>query len=502
MTWRGRHLAWRRNWWLIAALAAFSAGMLVLMGTADVVPYTQSRALARQTRVDGAEKQKAITQARGLPGKNITNPVDVFDRSIVHTVTISMTLLEYDAMVTAYQRDALKTWHPATVVIDGVTIKRVGVRLKGNSTLFGLRYSGPESPPSPGGIAASLGVITSDEPYKLPFLLRFDEFVAGQRYQGVNEIALRTSGGFGGDATQLTELVANVLTEESGQPFLRSSTTGMSFNGNREGFYLLVEHPDDYWARRTIAGRQQPALYKAIVGARFRYVGEDPALYAKVFNQKAETQDIGPRPMIRFLRFIEESTDRAFAARLHQHLDVEQFARYLAFHNIVVDPDSLAGTGNNYYWLYDPKTRNMTIASWDQNLAFGRLGFGGAPYRPYYEDGSGIPSSVQNLPGLEDLVPGGAIGEPNLLVTRFLETPEFRALYERTYRALYERIMASGRANDLLDQLAGLIEPATTERNLVDPATFQSDLARNLTFIADRIEYLETVAPIIDRPGG
>jgi hypothetical protein len=62
--------------------------------------------------------------------------------------------------------------------------------------------------------------------------------------------------------------------------------------------------------------------------------------------------------------------------------------------------------------------------------------------------------------------------------------------------------MASGRANDLLDQLAGLIEPATTERNLVDPATFQSDLARNLTFIADRIEYLETVAPIIDRPGG
>jgi hypothetical protein len=62
--------------------------------------------------------------------------------------------------------------------------------------------------------------------------------------------------------------------------------------------------------------------------------------------------------------------------------------------------------------------------------------------------------------------------------------------------------MASGRANDLLDQLAGVIEPATTERNLVDPATFRSDLERNLAFIADRIEYLETVAPIIDRTGG
>lgn len=496
MTWRGRHLAWRRNWWLIAALASFSAGMLVLMGTEEVVPYTQSRALARQTRIDGAEKQKAITQARGLPGKNITNPVDVFDRSIVHTVTITMAPLDYDAMVTDYQRDALKTWHPATVVIDGVTVNRVGVRLKGNSTLFGLRYSGPESPPSPGGIAATLGVITSDEPYKLPFLLRFDQFVAGQRYQGVNEIALRTSGGFGGDATQLTELVANVLTEESGQPFLRSSTGGMSFNGAREGFYLLIEHPDDYWARRTIAGRQQPALYKAIVGASFRYVGDDPALYAKVFNQQAETQDIGPRPMIRFLRFIEESTDREFAARLGRHLDVDQFTRYLAFHNIVVDPDSLAGTGNNYYWLYDPKTRRMTIASWDQNLAFGRLGFGGAPYRPYYEDGSGIPSFAQNLPGIEDLIPGGAIGDPNLLVTRYLETPKFRELYDRTYRQLFEQMLASGRATDLVHELGAVLNPATTERNLVEPARFDSELERNLTFIADRIEYLRTVAPV------
>jgi spore coat protein CotH len=496
MTWRGRHLAWRRNWWLIAALASFSAGMLVLMGTEEVVPYTQSRALARQTRIDGAEKQKAITQARGLPGKNVKNPVDVFDHSIVHTVTITMAPFDYDAMITDYQRDALKTWHPATVVIDGVTVNRVGVRLKGNSTLFGLRYSGPESPPSPGGIAASLGVITSDEPYKLPFLLRFDQFIAGQRYQGVNEIALRTSGGFGGDATQLTELVANVLTEESGQPFLRSSTGGMSFNGARAGFYLLVEHPDDYWARRTIAGRHQPALYKAIVGARFRYVGDDPTLYAKVFNQQAETQDIGPRPMIRFLRFIEESNDRAFVARLDRYLDVEQFTRYLAFHNIIVDSDSLAGTGNNYYWLYDPKTRRMTIASWDQNLAFGRLGFGNTPYRPYYEDGSGIPSFARNLPGIENLVPGGGFGEPNLLVTRFLETPKFRELYDRTYRQLFEQMLASGRAAELLRELAAALTHATTERNLVEPARFESDLDRNLTFIADRIAYLETVAPV------
>jgi spore coat protein CotH len=206
--------------------------------------------------------------------------------------------------------------------------------------------------------------------------------------------------------------------------------------------------------------------------------------------------------MIRFLRFVETSSDREFAEHLDERLDVERFARYLAFHNILVDPDSLAGTGNNYYWLYDMKTRRMTIASWDQNLAFGRLGFGGAPYRPYYEDGSGIPSFVQNIPGLEELIPGGGIGEPNLLVTRFLETPKFRKLYDTTYRSLFEQLMTSGRVEELLRELATVVAAANGERALVDPATFAGDIERNHTFVADRIAYLETVAPIVETPVG
>ncbi|MEX0663251.1 MAG: CotH kinase family protein [Acidimicrobiia bacterium] len=492
MTSRSRHLAWRRNWWLIAALSSFTAGMLVLMGTEKVVPYTTSKSLAAQTKVDGAAKAKTITAARGLPGKNINNTVDAFDHSIVHRVSISMSTTAYDAMILDYQVDGVKTWHVATVVIDGVRIKNVGVRLKGNSTLIGLRNSGPNPA---GGIAASLGTLSPDEPQKMPFLLRFDEFVAGQRYQGVNELALRTSGGFGGDASQLTEYVANVLTEETGQPFLRTTTTGMTFNGSPEGFYLLVEHPDDYWARRMIPGTQ-PAVYKAIVGASFHYVGAEPALYVNVFNQQAETLDLGPGPMIEFLRFVEESTDREFEAHLADRLDVEQFARYLAFHNILVDPDSLAGTGNNYYLLYDPKLRRMTFAAWDQNLAFGRLGFGGGPYRPYYEDGSGLGSLAGNIPGLEELIPGSALGEPNILVTRFLASPKFRAVYNEAYRELFKSMLKAGRATALLDELGTVIRKANEERNLVDPARFESDLERNHSFIADRVEYLLTLPPV------
>ncbi len=487
---RSRHLAWRRNWWLIVALGGFAATMLVLMGTDVVVPYTSSKSLAAQTKADGAAKAKTIAAANGPQGHNITNAVDVFDLGVFHTIEITMVPAEYAALITNYQRDGLKTWHPATVVIDGVRINKVGIRLKGNSTLVGLRYSGPESPPNPGGLAAILGKITSDEPHKIPFLLRFDEFVTGQRYQGVNELALRTAGGFG-DATQLTELLANLLTKESDQPYLRTAGSGMRFNGSPEGYFLMIEHPDDYWAQRMISGNRDPAIYKATPGASFHYVGEDPALYEKVFNQQAETQDIGPRPMIDFLKFVETSSDEQFAAKLADHLDVEEFARYLALQNLIVDPDSFAGTGNNYYFLYDPKSRLMSIAPWDQNIAFGVLG--GSQYKPYYEDGAALPVAFANAGNVEELNDGGTgLGEENILMRRFFDTPKYLELYDQTYRELFELLLNSGRIDEIMSEVVPPIQAGAAARDLLDPAAFDRAVAGKSRFIASRIEYLLT----------
>ncbi|MEX0663250.1 MAG: CotH kinase family protein [Acidimicrobiia bacterium] len=479
-------------------MSSFTAGMLVLMGTEKVVPYTTSKSLAAQTKVDGAAKAKAITEARGPQGHNVTNIVDMFDIGLVHTVEITMDPTEYDAMITDYQRDGLKTWHSATVVIDGARLDQVGLRLKGNSTLIGLRYSGPESPPNPGGLAAIFPRITADEPYKMPMLLRFDQFLPGQRYQSVNELALRA--GSLGDSTQLTELLANLLTKESGQHYLRTSTAGMSFNDSREGYFLLVEHPDDYWAQRMIPGRLEPAVYKAVPGASFHYVGDDLARYENVFNQQAETRSLGPAPMIEFLKFVETSTNEVFAAKLADRLDVKEFAQYLAFHNLIVDVDSFAGFGNNYYFLYDPKTRRMSIAPWDQNVAFGTLG--GARYRPYYEDGAAIPSFALDVDAIDELNDGGTgLGEENILMRRFFDTPKFRELYDETYRELFELLLRSGRADELALELGAAIQDDAAARNLVSPSAFDGAAAGKRAFIASRIEYLVT-HPIIAGEGG
>ncbi|MBM3670981.1 MAG: hypothetical protein FJW86_02160 [Actinobacteria bacterium] len=489
MTWRSRHLAWRRNWWLFAALTAFTAGMLVIIGNDTVVPYTASGSLAAQTQLDGTQKAKVRADAVKQQGANVTNAIDMFDLDVVHTVDITMAPAEYDTMITDYQRDGLKTWHPATVVIDGARLEDVGLRLKGNSTLIGLRYSGPESPPNPGGLAAIFPRILATEPNKMPMLLRMDYFVAGQRYQGVNELALR-AGSFG-DSTQLTELLANFLTKESGQHYLRTSAAGMSFNNSREGYFLLVEHPDDEWAQRMIPGTQEPALYKATPAASFHYIDEDPASYASVFNQQSESIDIGPGPMIDFLRFVDRASDEQFAAELEDRLDVKEFAQYLAFHNLIVNGDSFAATGNNYYFLYDPKTRKMSIAPWDQNVAFGMLG--GAQYKPYYEDGAVIPEIGRDIEGIDELNDGGTgLGEENILMRRFFDTPKFLELYNETYRELFERLLRSGRVDELARELTAAIQDEAATRNLVAPSSLEGAAEGKRRFIEERIEYLLT----------
>src|SRR5262245_6438105 len=103
--WRTRHLAWQRNRWLIVGLGVFTACILVLRGSQKVVPYTVSPSLAANTRIDGAVKARVRA-----PGHNVQNVVDAFDVGIVHKVRITMDPAEYDAMITAYQRDGVKGW--------------------------------------------------------------------------------------------------------------------------------------------------------------------------------------------------------------------------------------------------------------------------------------------------------------------------------------------------------------------------------------------------------
>ena len=57
--------------------------------------------------------------------------------------------------------------------------------------------------------------LSADEPENLPWLISFDEFVEGRRFQGHSEIAVRPSGA--SSTAALNEAVSLTLVAQSGQ---------------------------------------------------------------------------------------------------------------------------------------------------------------------------------------------------------------------------------------------------------------------------------------------
>lgn len=540
-----RRTRWRRHWPLPTALVAVSALLITVVGTWMVMPYVGAGGSS------GAER---------LTGRNIENAdgIDPLDDRLVHTIEVEIDQHDYETMITDHRLEGLKEFVPVNVTIDGTRLKRVGLRLKGNSTLFNLfigvdlremakqggGFGGgarmgrplpgvPDPPPTtttvtsagagPGAGAGETTEFTLPEfpepvgfpdPTTLPYLFQFDEYVPGQTYQGRRQLALRGDAPLA-DTSLHPEAIVNRVLLDLGEPTTVQSYTGVSFNGGPERLLLLSEVPDDEMAERSFPGRRG-ILYKTQTGAPFRYLGPHPTDYIKWFEVDAGIRQYDLQPLIAFLRFLSESDDATFAAELPQHMDVAQLARYLAVHNLLVNADSLAGIGNNFYLWYDLDSRRFQVVSWDVNGGLGRITIGAdaVTYSPYYDDpvsfggrdqakggekrpqirGSMLPGPKNGATGM---IPSGVSLEENLLKIRFFKTPTFKALYEQTYRDLYRQVLADGLAYDRLTQYDRMLtEALATRPSLVDAQEYRALADSNLAFLTQRRDALRDRAPI------
>jgi spore coat protein CotH len=435
----------------------------------------------------------------------------LFDDTVVHDLDIELDQEAYDAMIDTFTSTGDKEWITATVTVDGQEIRDVGLRLKGNSSLSGLRGGGAggdgaaaedagaagdaaddqaadatgdrQQRGGPGGGPA--GGATADEPESLPWLVRLDKFVAGQSYEGLTEFVIRSNS----SETSLNEAVALELVGLAGLATQEAASTRLSVNDSEEQLRLLVENPGEEWDERTFDA--DGILYKAEAGGDYSYRGDDPAAYVDVFDQESGgTEDL--TPLMDFLEFVNDADDATFAAELGTHLDVAAFADYLAVQELIANQDDIDGPGNNSYLRYDSTTGRFTVVTWDLNLAFGGLGgggFGGGGFgggeRP---DGAGAPPAGELPDGWEpptgDLPegrvppadgdgagpstdelraafpgggPGGGPGGSNVLVERFLATPAFAQEYETSLTELRAALYSSGEAQAVLDRWSTLL---------------------------------------------
>ena len=329
-----------------SSLAMTSAGLMLFTGCA-------AGSDASSTAADGAETALLSSSVADIDQSDTdTADVDLFDSSVVHTISVDFDQADYDAMIDTFTTAGDKEWISATVIIDGVVYEDVGLRLKGNSSLFGLTSA------------------TSGNPEDLPWLIRLNKFVEGVDHQGYEDIVIRSNS----TETALNEAVAQELLALAGLASQDAIATAFTVNGGETELRLAVENPDEEWYEDHFTD-EDGLLYKADSEGDYSYRGDDAEAYTDVFDQEVGDDDMAP--LIDFLDFINNSDDATFAEELGERLDVDAFATYLAFQDLIGNADDIDGRGNNSYLQYDTNNEQFTVVSWDLNLAFNTANVGG-----------------------------------------------------------------------------------------------------------------------------
>ena len=417
--------------------------------------------------VDDAEDGTRDSSASSSTTTTDHSGVALWDHTLVHDLVLEFDQADYDAAIQAYVGSEDKVWIEATVTIDGATYQQAGIRLKGNSSLFGLRnQAGGGQAGGPGGGPG--GPADSSAPETLPWLVRLDKYVDGQAHQGMHDLVIRSNN----STTAINEAVALELLGLAGLATQQAVHARLTANGRGPVLRLVIEHLDDEWDAEnfTDAG----VLYKAESGGDWSYRGDDHASYEDVFDQETRTDEDLLDPLLGFLDFVNNSTDSQFEGDLGNQLEVDAFATYLAFEALVDNFDDIDGPGNNSYLRWSEVTNRMTVVAWDHNLAFGGVaGAGGMP------GGGAIPGGQGGQGGMPaGGGPGG--GRPgstaNPLTTRWAEVAEFTAMVQAASSRLQADLYDSGAGGQIVDRITTLLTAQAAD--LVDAATVASDASR------------------------
>lgn len=431
-------------------------------GVVAVVMLSSCSTTDAESLAVASDGQIAISQENVDTASDAPSDSSLFDSSRVHTIGIDFDQDEYVEMIDTFVNTGEKDWIAATVVVDRVTYKNAGVRLKGNSSLFSLTQE------------------TAENPEDLPWLLRLDKYVDDQNHEGYNDIVIRSTS----TETALNEAVALELLDATGLAAEQAIATTFTVNGGETELRLAIEHPDGEWEDANFDS-VDGLLYKADSEGDYSYRGDDPEAYEDVFDQKAGEDDL--EPLIEFLDFINNVDDETFVSELDTHLDVDAFATYLAFQDLIGNADDINGRGNNSYLHYAPETDLFTVVSWDLNLAFdtanvGGGGGGGNGGRGGRPDGGERPVPADGAAGPEGGIGGGGPGdESNVLVDRFLADDGFAALYDTKTDELTELLYTSGLVDQVIDNWTDVL--STGASDLVSDEVIAAEAAAIVSYV-------------------
>lgn len=250
---------------------------------------------------------------------------------------------------------------PAALVVRGSHLKQttyasVGLRHKGAYSLHhcwddfgGVRYRGADE-----GCA------------KLSWKVKFDEYEADSRLDGLKRINLHASG----DVTKLRELVAYATFNEFGVNAPRATPAKVSVNGELQGIFIAVEEVDGRYTKAHFPEGPDGNLYKEIWPSPL----SDSEDFLEALQTNEEAADVSG--MVRFTEAIEQTSTSTFVADMAAWVDLDAVLRYMAVDRAMRNWDGInafyaPNSPHNFYWYQDDGAEGrFHLIPWDLDNTF------------------------------------------------------------------------------------------------------------------------------------
>jgi spore coat protein CotH len=234
-----------------------------------------------------------------------------------------------------------------------------------------------------------------------------------------------------GDVSLLRSRLATDLFEAAGLRPPEAEHVLLTLNGEYMGVYTRVEQIDEGFLVRT--GRDpQASVYKVV--NRFGELLPSEEYYRVHFYQKKTNKDVGHEDVIAFIELLNNTPDEAFAAELATVMDVEAYLDYYAIQVLTANIDSAR---HNLYIVHDLATDKWELVPWDLDGNFG-------------DYTTPIDMGTHEHPE--------RFGGSNILRTRVLQVPQFRAYYCVRLAEYMDTIFADAVMHPRVDALYAAIE--------------------------------------------
>lgn len=358
-----------------------------------------------------------------------------------------------------------------TVKFKGKTWQHVGFRLKGNSTLSTAWRSGI---------------------YKLPFRLDFDKFedvqpsIKNQKFYGFKELSF--SPGVK-DNSLIREKLGSDIFRMAGMPAAQSAfyKVYIDFGAGMKycGVYCGLELPDDKMVIQQL-GEDAGNLYKP----ESKLATFIQTEFEKKNNELAG--DFGDvSGFVKALQSTKRSSDVvAWRTGLEAIFNVDQFTKYLAINNAIVNWDTYGVMAHNYY-LYNHSSKGLMWIPWDHNESFskspGITGTTGGPTGP----GNALSLTMNEV----------GTGWP--LINYIANDAVYFEKYKSHMRDFKNGVFQQNTLDAMIDKYYDLITPFVVGANgeqpnythLSNAAAFTAERAALKTHVSNRIALINQFLP-------